>query len=123
MASSPSQRMQTWAGGWGGMPLRAWPQARSPALCACIWGDCPSPVQLLTATCLGAPACLPSFRWTNFVNLQDMCGVSVFSGLLRLKQGELGPLAAGLCLLPPPPPPLSPLSIAACCRRIRPLFC
>ncbi|KAL4418868.1 hypothetical protein ABPG77_002624 [Micractinium sp. CCAP 211/92] len=23
-------------------------------------------------------------RWTNFVNLQDMCGVSVFSGLLRL---------------------------------------
>lgn len=22
-------------------------------------------------------------RWTNFVNLQDMCGVSVFSGLLR----------------------------------------
>ncbi|KAL4458329.1 hypothetical protein ABPG75_013194 [Micractinium tetrahymenae] len=24
-------------------------------------------------------------RWTNFVNLQDMCGVSVFSGLLRLQ--------------------------------------
>ena len=30
-------------------------------------------------------------RWTNFVNLQDMCGVSVFSGLLRLPhQGERG---------------------------------
>lgn len=27
----------------------------------------------------------PARRWTNFVNLQDMCGVSVFSGLLRLQ--------------------------------------
>lgn len=27
-------------------------------------------------------------RWTNFVNLGDMCGVSVFSGLLRPGTGE-----------------------------------
>lgn len=27
-------------------------------------------------------------RWTNFVNLGDMCGVSVFSGLLRPGAGE-----------------------------------
>jgi hypothetical protein len=57
--------------------------------------------------------CLPSCRWTNFVNLQDMCGVSVFSGLLRLNQGVLGLLAAGLCLLPPP---LLALGMAACHR-------
>lgn len=69
--------------------LLAWRSRRSPAIgrCACVrhgWHGV-EPHEIKLGSTDSPMASLPSRcrRWTNFVNLQDMCGVSVFSGLLR----------------------------------------
>lgn len=77
-----------------GQRVRLPPASRIPQLAACA-RHCSSRPSTTSGACstlltsqdphmLPAACRLSLCRWTNFVNLQDMCGVSVFSGLLRL---------------------------------------